>query len=154
MKTLISAERVIDASAEVVYRCLADYRQHHRPGGFLPPAFSDFEVLRGGVGAGTEIRYTFTAGGRRQVITASIAEPSPGRTLVETSPGVVTTSTIERLGDGRSHVRFDTVLDARGIGGIGNRLFAGRLLRPVYEDELERLDAYARTLAATDAQPA
>src|SRR5690349_9676946 len=56
MKTRFSAERVIDAPADVVYRCLADYTHHHRPGGFLPPAFSNQEVLSGGVGDGTVIR--------------------------------------------------------------------------------------------------
>ena len=40
MKTRFGAERRIDAPAAVVYHCLADYREHHRPGGFLPPAFS------------------------------------------------------------------------------------------------------------------
>lgn len=148
MKTVISAERDIDAPADVVYRCLADYTTHHRPGGFLPPAFSDLEVLRGGIGEGTEIRYAFTAGGRRRVITATISEPTPGERLVERSDGVETTSTVERLDDRRSRVRFDTVLDAGGLEGILNRLFAARILRPVYEDELRLLGDYAPLLAA------
>jgi hypothetical protein len=59
-----SVARVVDAPAEVVYRCLADYRAHHRPGGFLPPAFTDLQVLRGGVGAGTVFRFTLRAAGR------------------------------------------------------------------------------------------
>lgn len=41
----------IDAPAMVVYHCLVDYRAHHRPGGFLPPAFEQLEIARGGVGA-------------------------------------------------------------------------------------------------------
>jgi hypothetical protein len=53
-----SVERLVDAPAEVVYHCLADYREHHRAGGFLPPVFTDLQVLRGGVGAGTVIRFT------------------------------------------------------------------------------------------------
>ena len=36
-----SAERVIDAPADVVYRCIADYRSTTARKGFLPPAFTD-----------------------------------------------------------------------------------------------------------------
>src|SRR5438477_8871512 len=83
MKTNFSAERVIQAPADVVYRCLADYTQHHRPGGFLPPAFSNQEVLSGGVGDGTVVRLSVTLGGRTNTMTARISEPAPGRMLVE-----------------------------------------------------------------------
>jgi hypothetical protein len=44
MKARFAAERCIDAPAAVVYQCLADYREHHRPGGFLPPAFEQLEI--------------------------------------------------------------------------------------------------------------
>ncbi len=33
---------------------------------------------------------------------------------------------------------------AGGIGGFFERLFAPRVLRRIYDDELSRLDAYAR----------
>ncbi len=49
----------------------------------------------------------------------------------------------------RSRVRFDTVLDAGGVQGLMNKLFAAHLLRPVYTDELERLERYAPTQVAT-----
>src|SRR5437588_674705 len=38
----VAAERSIDAPADVVYQCIANYQEHHRPEGFLPPSFSDF----------------------------------------------------------------------------------------------------------------
>ncbi len=47
MKTRFAAERHVDAPADVVYHCIADYREHHQPGGFLPPAFSNFELHEG-----------------------------------------------------------------------------------------------------------
>jgi hypothetical protein len=53
--THISAERVIDAPAPVVYHCIADYNEHHRPGGFLPPAFSEMRVDQAAVGAMGEV---------------------------------------------------------------------------------------------------
>jgi len=41
-------------------------------------------------------------------------------------------------------VRFDTVIEEGGIHGILNRLFATRTLGPIYEDELRRLEDYAK----------
>ena len=96
--------------ADVIYLCLADYRDHHRPEGFLPPAFSDFEVTRGGVGAGTEASWTVTTGGRPRTIRATITEPEPGHTLLETAEGVETTFTVDPAPDG-AVVRFETVID-------------------------------------------
>jgi hypothetical protein len=144
MKTRFSAERRIDAPADVIYHLLADYREHHRPEGFLPAAFSDQEILNGGVGAGTELRYTLTAGGRPRVITSQISEPEPGRTLVETADGILTTFTVEPAAAGATRVQFDTVLDEGGLQGVLTRLFAPRLIAPIYEDELDRLEALAK----------
>jgi len=78
MKTRFGAERSIDAPAAVVYHCLADYRDHHRPGGFLPPAFEELEIARGGVGAGTEYRLVMAVGGRRREVSTTVSEPVPG----------------------------------------------------------------------------
>lgn len=133
----------MDIPAQVAYHCLADYREHHRPEGFLPPAFSAFEIHRGGVGAGTEASWTVDlGGGRTRRMRATIAEPEPGRRLVETGDGVVTTFTVAPSGSG-CVVRFDTVFDEPGLGGVALRLFIGRMLGPLYADELARLDAYA-----------
>ena len=142
MQTKFGAERLIDAPAEVIYHLIADYRVHHRPEGFLPPAFSDQEILRGGVGAGTELRYTLTAGNRPRVVTSLISEPEPGRRLVETAPGIETTVTVEPAAGG-TRVRFDTVLEESGVQGWLTRLFAARLIAPIYKDELDRLEALA-----------
>ena len=101
-------------------------------------------VERGGVGEGTVVRFTSRLGGRRQTMTAAITEPQPGRVLVETGPGVVTTFTVEPEGAHRARVRFDTVLEAGGLAGVLTRLFAPRLLRPVYADEQERLERHAK----------
>jgi uncharacterized protein YndB with AHSA1/START domain len=148
MKTYFSAERVINAPADVVYRCLADYTRHHRPGGFLPPAFSNQQILSGGVGDGTVIRLSVSLGGRTNTMTARISEAEPGRVLVEDSQSVQTTFTVQPEAD-QSRVRFDTVLKAGGLEGLMNRFFAARLLRPVYTDELERLERYAQSQVAS-----
>ena len=145
MKSKFGAERRMDVPAQVAYHCLADYREHHRPDGFLPPAFSAFEVHRGGVGAGTEASWTVDlGGGRKRRMNATITEPDPGRRLVETGDGVVTTFTVSPSGGG-CVVRFDTVFDEPGVSGLFLRLFLGRMLGPLYADELARLAAYAHS---------
>ncbi len=141
---LVSAERTVDAPAGAVYGYIADMREHHPH--FLPPAFSDFRVESGGVGAGTITRFTVTAGGRTRQYRMAIAEPEPGRVLTESDTGssMVTTTTVTPR-DGISLVRISTAWEgAGGIGGFFERLFAPRVMRGIYADELERLDAYAR----------
>lgn len=142
-KVEASAERTIDAPADAVYGYLADMNQHPR---FLPPAFSDFQVEEGGVGAGTVTSFMITAGGRKRAYRMRITEPAPGRTLVEsdTNSSLVTTFNVEPR-DSRSLVRISTSWDgAAGIGGFFERTFAPRALRRMFLDELERLNTYAR----------
>ena len=146
MQTRFRAERVIDAPAEVVYHLISDYGEHHTdaPKGFLPDQFSGMVVERGGVGDGTVVRFTSRLGGRPQTMTASITEPEPGRVLLETSPGVQTTFTVQPEGLQRARVRFDTVLEAGGLMGLMMRLLAPGMLRPVYAQEMERLERHAQ----------
>jgi len=141
---LISAEHTVGAPAETVYGYIADMREHHPR--FLPPAFSDFRVESGGVGAGTVTRFKVTAGGRTREYQMKVAEPEPGRVLTEsdTNSSAVTTFTVSPQG-GASLVRISTTWDgAHGIGGFFERMFAPRVMRAIYLDELSRLDAYAR----------
>jgi len=143
-KINVSAERTISAPAETVYGYLADMREHHPK--FLPPAFSDFTVESGGLGAGTVTRFKTTAGGRTREYQMEVSEPEPGRVLKEsdTNSSLVTTFTVTPEGDS-SRVRIETSWDgAGGIGGFFERTFAPRAMRGIYDDELERLDAYAR----------
>lgn len=141
----VSAERLIGAPAEHTYRYIADSRTHHPR--FLPPAFSDFQVEQGGVGAGTVHRFRLTAGGRTRTYRMRVDEPEPGRVLTESDTGssLVTTWTVTPEGHG-SRVRVETRWQgAGGVGGFFERLFAPRVLRGIYSDELGLLDRYART---------
>jgi uncharacterized protein YndB with AHSA1/START domain len=140
----VAAERVIEAPPAAVYGYLADMREHHPK--FLPDAFSDFTVEEGGVGAGTVTRFRVTAGGRTREYRMNVSEPEPGRVLAETDSGssLVTRFTVDPEG-ADSRVRIETTWQgAGGIGGIFERLFAPRVMRSIYADELERLNAYAR----------
>jgi hypothetical protein len=141
-KVVASAERGIDAPADEVYGYLADMDQHQR---FLPPAFSDFQVEEGGIGAGTVTSFKITAGGRTRSYRMQVSEPVPGRTLVETDAGssLITTFSVTPQGGG-ALVSITTSWDgAGGIGGFFERTFAPRALRRLYLDELDRLSAYA-----------
>jgi hypothetical protein len=150
VKTRITAERVLAAPADVVYRCLADYEHHHRPEGFLPPSFSDFRVERGGYGAGTVITYKTTFGGRIRPMRAEVSEPEPGRVLVESGPGATTVFSVAPVGE-QARVRFDTLLDGAGLEGLLMRLVGRRLLLPLYYEELRRLERHAQAVAAAGA---
>jgi hypothetical protein len=141
-----SAQRLINAPAPVVYHCLADYREHHRPGGILPPAYTRLDVLEGGVGEGTVIRFTVSLAGRATTRTQLVSEPEPGHVLVESGDGEGSTFTVEPRGD-RTFVRIDTVLNASGLEGWLLPLFAPRLMRPLYADELARLEHLAQAHA-------
>ena len=143
----VSAEGLIGAPADRVYGYLADMREHHPR--FLPPAFSGFEVESGGVGAGTVVRFTMTAGGRTREYRMSVAEPEPGRVLSESdaNSSLVTTFTVTPDGE-RSRVEISTTWDgAGGVGGFFERTFAPRVMHRLYVDELARLDEYARAQA-------
>jgi ribosome-associated toxin RatA of RatAB toxin-antitoxin module len=142
----VSAEAPVGAPAELVYRLIADYREHHPK--FLPPAFTDLVVEKGGVGAGTVFSMKMKAFGQTTHSRMTVSEPEPGRVLVEAdadpSSDLTTVFTVEPAG-AASRVRFDTRWHPKGgIAGLMERWLAPRFLRGVYADELRRLDAYAR----------
>jgi hypothetical protein len=75
-----------------------------------------------------------------------VAEPEPGQILTESDTGsnAVTTFVVTPQG-GVSRVQICSTWDsAGGIGGMVERVFAPRVMRPIFADELDRLDAYAR----------
>jgi Polyketide cyclase / dehydrase and lipid transport len=138
-----SAERTIPAPAAAVYDLLSDYRNGHPR--ILPPAFSNFSVLHGGVGTGTIIRFTLTVGGRAQEIEARVDEPEPGRVLTETSPhkGAVTRFTVIPSGS-QSRLQIETTWEpSSGIAGLIERLVAPRLFRKLYAEELDLIERWA-----------
>ncbi len=144
----VEQEGPVGAPADLTYRLIADDAHHQQ---FLPEGFSDFEVVEGGVGAGTLHRFTVTAGGRAREYLMRVAEPQPGRVLTETdqNSSLVTTFTVTPAGD-TCLVRIQTQWNgAGGIGGFFERTFAPRVMRRMYADELAKLDSYAREQATT-----
>jgi uncharacterized protein YndB with AHSA1/START domain len=143
----VSAERTVNAPADQVFGYLRDMNVRPK---FLPPAFSDFKVESGGVGPGTVVSFKVTAGGRTRAYRMTVDEPEPGLVLRESdeNSSLVTKFTVRpREGElsAVSHVEISTSWQgAGGIGGFFERTFAPRAMKALYEDELQRLDAYAR----------
>jgi hypothetical protein len=148
MRTInVVQEGPVGAPADLTYRLIADDAHHQQ---FLPEGISDFEVVEGGVGAGTLHRFTVTAGGRARKYLMRVDEPDPGRVITETdqNSSLVTTFTVTPAGD-TCVVRIETRWNgASGIGGFFERTFAPKVMRKMYADELARLDTYARGQAA------
>jgi uncharacterized protein YndB with AHSA1/START domain len=145
----VSAEGLVNAPTEAVYRYIADMREHHPR--FLPSAFSDFRVESGGVGAGTVTRFKVSAGGRTREYRMEVGEPEPGRVLTEsdTASSLVTTFIVEPDGQ-RSRVQISTTWEgAGGIGGLFERTFAPRVMKRIYAEELASLDRYAQQQSTT-----
>jgi hypothetical protein len=145
---IIRAARDIEASADLVYRLIADSNQHHHH--FLPPAFSDYRVERGGVGAGTVVTFKLTIAGQTSSGRMEVSEPEPGRVILERDrqANIETTFTVDPIGSGHCRVEIRTRWSPRGLAAIVQRLIAPRFLRALYVDELERLNRYAREQAA------
>lgn len=145
----VSASTLIDAPPKAVYSILADYQGGHRQ---IAPKeyFVSFDVERGGVGAGTVIRFQMRAFGVTRTIRQEISEPEPGRILAETdlATGAVTTFTVDPLDDGRrSSVTITTEWESRGIQWLMDRLFAPSFLRRLFTAELGNLAQVARERA-------
>lgn len=145
----VSDERTIEAPADTVYRVIADYVHHHAH--ILPDAFSDLAVVEGGYGAGTVVTFALTLSRRTTTHRATIAEPQPGRVLTETDERMrsVTTFTVTPDGDGLCRVKIATSFPrSPGLRGVGEKVFAGRVLLRLYREELRELNAYVKTLPA------
>jgi hypothetical protein len=139
----ISEGRQIPAPAPAVYDIIADYRTGHPR--ILPAKFfGALEVLEGGRGAGTKIRFEMKAFGRLNVATGDISEPRPGKELRETlTSGIVTTFLVEPRGPTETMVTITTEYDKPGILGWFEKMLATSYLRRVYVAELAQLERVA-----------
>jgi Polyketide cyclase / dehydrase and lipid transport len=138
----VLASARIEAAPARVYAVIADYRHGRRR--ILAAAFCNLAVERGGVGAGTVVRFETRRGGRTRPLRAAVTEPEPGRVLVEThleGPMAATSFTVEPAESGAaSKVTVAAALATNG-GPLGmiERFLATRRLRKRYEEELRRL---------------
>lgn len=146
----ISESALIDAPPAVAYGIIADYHDRHPR--ILPrPPFVSLTVERGGTGAGTAIHVEMRVLGRLSAFRADVSEPEPGRVLVETNDnGFITTFTVEPRDEGRrSYVTIATEMTGRdGLFGALERRLVKRILRPVYREELQKLEELATQSAS------
>jgi hypothetical protein len=135
----ISVSARIGAPNFLLYGIIADYKGGHPQ--ILPSRyFGRLEVLAGGRGAGTRIRFEMKAFGKTNVSVAEVTEPVPGRELRETlSDGIVTIFLVEPVGEAESRVTISTTYFKPGVRGWLEKLLAPRYLRRVYTAELAQL---------------
>ena len=140
----VKASTVVPAPAAVCYELIADYHKGH-PSILPPQYFENLEVLEGGRGAGTRIRFTMIAYGKRTDCRARVTEPEPGRVLVETDEATGTTThfTVEPVDGGKTRVTFDTAYPTSGLKGLIERFVVPRYLATVYAAELKQLSERA-----------
>jgi hypothetical protein len=144
---LVSEGRTVAVPAAVAYGLIADYHAGH-PSILPPEYFGRLEVLAGGHGAGTRIRFEMKAFGRVNVAEGEVTEPVPGRELRESlSDGTVTTFLVEPLGASECRVTFTTRYERAGLRGWLERLIAPGYLRKVYVAELAQLERVALAAA-------
>ena len=142
----ISAQGHIHQPAVTVYRVLTDYRQHHPR--ILPPAFRNFAVQEGGAGIGTRFTFDLRVLGRTRHYRGVVTRAEPERYLCEAYPDE-NSETWFRIdpAPGGCTVTIGTEFDGRdGLPGRLERWMAGLILRPIYADELRRLNEYAGQL--------
>ena len=107
----VSAAALIPAAAQRVYAVIADYANWHPR--ILPrPHFVSLTVEKGGVGAGTVIKFQMRLMGSLRTFHSVISEPKPDRVLVETdlNTGAATTFSVaarERATRFRDHYHSD-----------------------------------------------
>jgi hypothetical protein len=142
----MKAERsiLINASAETVYRQIADYRLGHPR--ILPRRYlHSLEVEAGGFGAGTIIRCKLRIFGSDRTFRAAVAEPEPGRILTETDLAVEirTTFTVDpQPNTQKTKVMISTELgQPDGLLKKVEIFAAAMFLRRVYSEQLRLLKA-------------
>ena len=139
----VSANATIPAPASLLYDIIADYKVGH-PSILPPQYFGKLEVLEGGRGAGTRIRFEMKAFGATNVSVGEITEPVPGKELRETlTDGIVSTFIVDPVDTGKARVTITTAYEKGGFRGWVESLLAPRYLRQVYAAELAQLERVA-----------
>jgi hypothetical protein len=157
---VVSASQRLNAQPRRVYDTIANYHTGHPR--IVPKQFRNLIVEKGGIGAGTVIRFEVTVLGRTTAFRAEVTEPEPGRVLVERNilgSDSVTTFIVEPgARENESLVTIQTELKKRGgLGGAIEKFVTERVLRPMYAEELRLLEAAAadpRGTAASATAPA
>ncbi|MFB9375694.1 SRPBCC family protein [Kineococcus gynurae] len=137
--------RRIEAPPARVLAALADYRGT-RPR-LLPAQFTDYEVVSGGAGEGTEVRWKLHATKKRvrDVHADVTATDSHGFVEADRNSSLRTTWRVESTesedGDASEVLVTHEWNGATGVGGFFERTFAPRGLDRIYGELLDNLAA-------------
>ena len=151
---VVTATARLKAPPRRVYDTIANYHTGHPR--ILPKQFSGLTVERGGIGAGTVIRFQMRVLGRTYSYRAEVSEPEPGRVLVERNVlgnDAVSTFIVEpgsNANEAVTTIRTEMTVRRGWVGAI-ERWLTGRVLRPIYEKELRLLEAAAADPSGTAA---
>ena len=126
----VTALAMVDAHPEQVRASIADYREF-RPA-ILTPHFSGYEVLEGGRGAGSRVRWTLNPGRwtkrRARVWEVTVEEVDGALVEHDAHSSAVMTWTVVAAPDGRSAVKLALGFTAPGgLGGMRARSRANKL---------------------------
>jgi hypothetical protein len=159
----VSALAMVDADPEQVRASIADYREFRQA--ILTPHFSAYEVLEGGQGAGSRVRWTLNPGKwtKRRARVWEVTVEEVGGALVEhdAHSSAVMTWTVVAAPDGRSAVKLALSFTAPGgLGGMRARSRANKLhhlygetlleLRKQFGPETEDMAAAPQSSEAPD----
>ncbi len=137
----VVVERIVTAAPATVMDVLGDYKGSRAEA--WPDMITDYEVVEGGTGAGTRIRYQLHATRRRvRTVEAVVSAPVPGRTLIEADQNSTlrTEWTVAPADAGTSRISVETSWSgASGIGGFFERTFAPIGIRKLWNGVLDNL---------------
>lgn len=146
----VTVSATVDASPARVYAIIADYRNHH-PHILPKPYFTNLTVTQGGQGAGTEFVAEMNVDSAKRTYCMAVTEPEPGRVIAESDPqaGTRTTYTVEPVeGGAKSEVTIATESKtSAGLGGWLEGLTTPMIMRKIYREELQQLNAYVKQQA-------
>ena len=140
---VISATQRLQAPPRRVYDTIANYHSGHPR--ILPKQFSNMRVEQGGIGAGTVITFDVTMLGRTTAFRAEVSEPEPGRVLMERNVlgNESFTTFVVEPGAHANEARVTIRTEMTRQPGLAEQFLSPRLLKPMYAEELRRLEAVA-----------
>lgn len=135
-----SSTVLINAEPATVLAAVADYRNVRKK--ILSPQYSEYEVLEGGQGQGTVVKWKLQATKSRVREVKAIVDVA-GHTVIEKDANstMVTNWTVAPAGPGSSVTLKTSWTGAGGIGGFFEKTFAPLGLKKIQSQVLANLKA-------------
>ena len=129
---------LINAAPDTVFAAVADYDGVRKK--ILSPQYSEYQVLQGGQGAGTVVKWKLQATKSRSREVQSAVDVA-GHTVIEKDANstMVTNWTVAPAGPGSSVTVKTSWKGAGGVGGFFEKTFAPLGLRKIQAEVLENL---------------